>query len=161
MQSLISSKEDTAKIKLWLKLRDVFLETSNKLQGQWPGVHPKIVIPEEIAMEEVCVTCKKGQIGKPDRIQFSSVQFSCSVMSHSLRPHGLQHARLPCPVPTPETYSNSCPLSEWWPSNHLILFNPLLLPSIFPSIRVFLNESVFCIRWPKYWSFSFSICLSS
>ena len=44
------------------------------------------------------------------------------------------------------------------PSNHLILCRPLLLPpSIFPSIRVFLNESVLCIRWPKYWSFSFSI----
>ena len=44
------------------------------------------------------------------------------------------------------------------PSNHLILYHPLLLlPSIFPSIRVFSNESVLCIRWPKYWSFSFSI----
>ena len=43
------------------------------------------------------------------------------------------------------------------PSNHLILCCPLLLPSIFPSIRVFSNESVLCIRWPKYWSFSFSI----
>ena len=48
------------------------------------------------------------------------------------------------------------------PSNHLILCRPLLfLPSIFPSIRVFSNESVLCIRWPKYWSFSFSISLSS
>ena len=45
------------------------------------------------------------------------------------------------------------------PSNHLILCRPLLLPpSIFPSIRVFSKESVLCIRWPKYWSFSFSIC---
>ena len=43
------------------------------------------------------------------------------------------------------------------PSNHLILCHPLLLPSIFPSIRVFSNESVRCIRWPEYWSFSFSI----
>ena len=48
------------------------------------------------------------------------------------------------------------------PSNHLILCHPLLLlPSIFPSIRVFSNESVLCIRWPKYWSFSFSISPSS
>ena len=48
------------------------------------------------------------------------------------------------------------------PSNHLILCCPLLLlPSIFPSIRVFSNESVFHIRWPKYWSFSFTICPSS
>ena len=43
------------------------------------------------------------------------------------------------------------------PSNHLILYCPLLLPSIFPNVRVFSNESVFYIRWPKYWSFSFSI----
>ena len=48
------------------------------------------------------------------------------------------------------------------PSNHLILCRPLLLPpSIFPSIRVFSNESVLCIRWPKYWSFSFSISFSN
>ena len=47
------------------------------------------------------------------------------------------------------------------PSNHLILCHPLLLPSIFPSIRVFSNESVLCIRWPKYWSFSFNISLSN
>ena len=47
------------------------------------------------------------------------------------------------------------------PSNHLILCHPLLLPSIFPSIRVFSNESVLCTRWPKYWSFSFSISPSN
>ena len=47
------------------------------------------------------------------------------------------------------------------PSNHLILCPPLLLPLIFPSIRVFSNESVHCIRWPKYWSFSFSISPSN
>jgi len=48
------------------------------------------------------------------------------------------------------------------PSNHLILCHPLLLPpSIFPSIRVFSNESVLCIRWPKYWSFSFNISPSN
>ena len=47
------------------------------------------------------------------------------------------------------------------PSNHVILCHPLLLPSIFPSMWVFSNKSVLCIRWPKYWSFSFSICLSN
>ena len=47
------------------------------------------------------------------------------------------------------------------PSNHIILCHPLLLPSIFPSIRVFSNESVLCTRWPKYWSFSFSISPSN
>ena len=92
---------------------------------------------------------------------FISVQFSRSVVSNSLRPHGLQRARLPCPSPTPRVYSNSCPLS-WMPSNHLILGRPLLFsPSIFPSIRVFSNESVLPIRWPKYWSFIFSISSSN
>ena len=47
------------------------------------------------------------------------------------------------------------------PSNHLILCHPLLLPSIFPSIRVFSNESALHIRWPKYWSFSFNISPSN
>ena len=85
-------------------------------------------------------------------------QFSCSVVSDSLWPHGLHHARLPlpCPPPTPGAYSNSCP-SSLIPSNHLVLCHPLLLPSIFPSIRVFSNESVLFIRWLKYWSFSFTI----
>ena len=92
----------------------------------------------------------------------ASVQFSHSVLSNSLRPHELQHARLPCPSPTPGVYSNSCPLSQWCPSNHLILCRPLLLPPlIFPSIRVFSSKSVLRIRWPKYWSFSFSISPSS
>ena len=91
-----------------------------------------------------------------------SVQFSHSVVSDSLWPHGPQHARLPCPSPSPGVCSDSCPLSQWWPSSHLILCHPLfLLPSIFPSIRVFSNESALCIRWPKYWSFSFSISTSN
>ena len=69
----------------------------------------------------------------------------CSVtkLCPTLQPHGLQHARPPCPSPTPRVYSNSCLLS-WWchPSNHLILCCPYLLPpSNFPSIRVFSNES--------------------
>ena len=75
-------------------------------------------------------------------------------MSNSLRPHGLQHASLPCPSVSPQSCSNSCPLM---PSNHLLLCHPLLLPSIFPSIRVFSNKLALHIRWPKYWSFSFSI----
>ena len=80
-------------------------------------------------------------------------------MSNSLQPHGLQHARHSYPSPTPGAYANSCPLS---PSNHLILCHPFFLPSsIFPRIRVFSNESVLHIRWPKYWSFSFTISPSN
>ena len=93
----------------------------------------------------------------------SAVQFSHSVVSDSLRSHGLQQARLPCLSPTRGAFPNSSPLS-WWchPTNLLILCYPLLfLTSIFPSIRVFSNDSVFCIRWPKYWRFSFSIRPSS
>ena len=84
--------------------------------------------------------------------------FSLSVMSDSLQSHGLQHARHPCPSPTPGTGSDLMSIKSVMPSNHLILCcRLLLLPSIFPSIRGFSNESVLHIRWPKYWSFSFSI----
>ena len=83
-------------------------------------------------------------------------------MSDSLWPHGLQHTRLPCPSPTLGAYSNSCP-SSWWChptiSSSVIPFSSLL--QSFPSIRVFSNESVLCIRWLKYWSFSFSISPSN
>ena len=95
-------------------------------------------------------------------ILFSSVQFSRSVMSDSLRPHGLQHTRPPCPSPAPGVYSNSSPLSRWCHptiSSSVIPFS--LLPSIFPSIRVFSDESVLHSRWPKSWSFSFSISPSN
>ena len=102
---------------------------------------------------------KSQHAGTPDIS--SSVQFSRSVMSSSLRPHGLQHARPPCPSPTPGVYSNSCP-SHISLSSSLILCRPLLLlPSIFPSIRLFSNESALRIRWPKYWNFSFSISPSN
>ena len=83
-------------------------------------------------------------------------------MYDSLRPLGLQHTRLLCPSPTARAYSNSMS-NEWvMPSSHLILCHPLpFLPSVFPSIRFFSNESVLHIRWPNNWSFSFSICPSN
>ena len=85
-----------------------------------------------------------------------SVQFSCSVVSDSLQPHELQHARPP--YPSPKSMSSELVM----PSNHLILCCPLLLPpSIFPSIRVFSNESALRVRWPEYWSFSFNISTSN
>ena len=84
--------------------------------------------------------------------------FSCSFVSNSLLPHGLQHARLPCPAPSPRACSNSCPLNQWCCQTISSSCHPLLLlPSIFPSIRVFSNKLALHIRWPKYWSFSFSI----
>ena len=82
-------------------------------------------------------------------------------MSYSLQPHELQHTRFPCPSPSPGVCSNSCSLS-WWCLLTISSCHPLLLlPSIFPSIRVFSNELVLYIGWPKYWSFSFSIIPSS
>ena len=79
----------------------------------------------------------------------SSVQFSGSVVSDSLRPHGLQHARPPCPPPTPRACSNSCPLC-WW-CHPTISSSVVPFSSIFPSTRLFSNESALQIRWPKYW----------
>ena len=78
-------------------------------------------------------------------------------MSNSLWPPGQQHARLPCPSPSPGSLLKLMSIELVMPSNHLALWHPLLLlPSIFPSIGVFSNESALCIRWPKYWSFSIS-----
>ena len=70
--------------------------------------------------------------------------------------------RLPCPSLSPRVCSNSCPLSQWCHPTISSSVTPLLLlPLIFPSIRLFSNESVLCIRWPKYWNFSFSISASN
>ena len=90
-------------------------------------------------------------------VQFSSVQFSHSVVSDSLWPHESQHARPPCPSPSPGVHSDSCPSSQWC--------HPAISSSVVPfsscpqssRIKVFSNESTLRMRWPKDWSFSFSI----
>ena len=87
--------------------------------------------------------------------------FSCSVMSASLPPHGLQHTRLPCPSLSPRVCSNSCPLSQWC--------HPTITSSVIPSssclqtfsASVFSNELTLRIRWSKNWSFNFSISPSN
>ena len=92
---------------------------------------------------------------------FSSVQFSHSVVSDSLQPHELQHARPPCPSPTPGVHPNSCPLSRWC--------HPTISSSVVPSPsalnlsqhQVFSIETVLRIRWPKYSSFSFNMSPSN
>ena len=95
-------------------------------------------------------------------LQWSSVQFSNSVMSDSLRPHESQHARAPCLSPTPGVHSNSCPSSRWC--------HPTISASVapfssglqsFPASGSFSRRQIFLIRWPKDWSFSFSISRSS
>ena len=87
-----------------------------------------------------------------------SVQFSRSVVSYSRQPHGLQHARLPCPSSNPGACWNSCP-SSWWchPMTCYYVIPFSSCPLSFPAPGSFSNESVLRIRWPKYWSFSFSI----
>ena len=81
-------------------------------------------------------------------------------MFNSLRTHGLQHSRLPCHSPSLAVCSNLCPLS--WLFNHLIICHSLLLlPSFFPSIKIFSNESALHITGSKYWRFTFSISPSS
>ena len=79
-------------------------------------------------------------------------------MSNSLRPHELQHARPPWSITNSQSSLKPMAIELVMPSNLLILCHPLLfMPSIFPSIRVFSNESVLCIRWPNYWSVSSSV----
>ena len=90
-----------------------------------------------------------------EKVTFS--QFSHSVMSNSLRPHGLQHTSLPCPSPTPRVYSNSCPSHQWCHptiSSSVVPFSSHL--QSFPTSGSF-QMSQFFESWPKYWSFSFSI----
>ena len=93
---------------------------------------------------------------------FSSVQFSHPVMSNSLWPHGLQYTRLPYPSPTPGAYSNSCPSSQWCHStisSSAVPFSSHI--QSFPASGSFQMSQFFTIRWPKYWSFSFSISPSN
>ena len=91
-------------------------------------------------------------------VQFSSVTQSCL----TLQPHESQHARPPCPSPTPGVHSDSRP-SSWWChpaiSSSVVPFSSC--PPIPPSIKVFSNESALHMRWPKYWSFSFNISPSN
>ena len=83
-------------------------------------------------------------------------------MSYSLRLHEPQHARPPCPSTNSRSPPKPMSIESVLPFNHLILCHSLLLlPSIFPSIRVFSNESALHIWWPKYWSFSFNISPSN
>ena len=87
----------------------------------------------------------------------ASVQFSCSVVSDSLRPHKLQHTRPPCPSPTPGVHSDSCPSSQWCHqaiSSSVIPFSSCPSPSQHQSLFQWVNSSH---GWPKYWSFSFGI----
>ena len=90
-----------------------------------------------------------------------SVQFSRSVLSDSSWPHESRHARPPCSSPTPGVHSDSCPSSQWC---HLAISSLVVsfssCPQSVPASESFFNESTLLMRWPKYWSFSFSIISS-
>ena len=93
----------------------------------------------------------KRKINLEGILMLAVLLFSCWVMSDSLRPQGLQHARLPCPSPSPKACSNSYPLSQRW---HPIISSSVTLFSFYP--QSFLPSGSFPMRWPKCWSFSFS-----
>ena len=160
---------------LWYTERKWRWEWGDQFTGHFSGLcmrwwHPRLKFSSgvngAIFQDEQDCERRGNQVGWQKEIESSvSVQFS-SVQS-------LSHVRL---FATPWTAARQASLSitnsqsllklmssmSLMPSNHLILCRPLLLPpSIFPSIRVFSNESVLCIRWPKYWSSSFSISLSN
>ena len=92
------------------------------------------------------------------QVTYIVIQFSRSVVSNSLQPHGRQAS---LSIANSWSLPKLMSIESVMPSNYLMLCCPLLLPSIFPNIRVFSNESALCIRWPKYWSFSFNISPSN
>ena len=95
-------------------------------------------------------------------VPISSFQFSCLVVSDSLQSPWTAPCQASLSITNSWSLLKLMSIESVIPSNHFILYRPLLLlPSIFPSIRVFSNDSVLCIRWPKYWSFSFSISPSN
>ena len=98
-----------------------------------------------------------------NKFNWIQVQFSSVAQSYPTLCDPMDYSMLGLPVhPNSWSLPKLMSIESVMPSNHLILCPPLLLlPSIFPSIRVFSNESVLCIRWPKYWSFSFSISPSN
>ena len=116
------------------------------------GKQYNTLLPRQLTIRAIPTMCWWCSL-----VGWCSVTKSCPSLCD---PHGLQHARLPCPSPSPGVCSNSIQLVM--PSNHLILCHPLLLlPSVFPRIRVFSSESALHNRWPKYRSFSFSVSPSS
>ena len=109
--------------------------------------------------EDTVHITRKLCLHKPSAIGFSLVQFSCSVVSDILRPHGSQHARPPCSSSNPRVHSDSCPSSQWCHptiSSSVIPFSSF--PQSFSASESFpMSQLILRMRWPKYWSFSFSI----
>ena len=103
-------------------------------------------------LHSICPLETFADLPKVPKFPLSSGQFNHSVVSDSLRLHGLQHARDPCPSRTPRACSNSCPSSQW--CHPTISSSDVLFSSCLQSFPA--SGSLLCIRWPKYWSYSFS-----
>ena len=146
----------------WITNKDLLYSTWNSVQryvAAWMG-------GEFAGRMDACICMAESLRCSPETITTlfigcQSVQFSSSVLFDSLQPHGLQHTRRPCPSPTLGACSNSCAWSRWW--------HPTILSSVIPfssclqsfPARDLFHESALHIRWPKYWSFSFSISPSN
>ena len=112
----------------------------------YPGI--ELVSPPLAGGLDFLQWSHQGSSFTTQKVCFLMLLFSHTAVSNSLWPHGLQHARLPCPLPSPRVCSNSCPLN-WWCPPTISSCCPLLSLSIFRSIRVFASESALCIRLPK------------
>ena len=124
------------KLQRFKKLKIILISNFNKGDGMWVSYYLKFLNRKSISS-----------------VQFSSVAQSCPTLCDPM-----DRSTLDLPITNSWSSPKLMSIESVMPSNHLILCHPLLLPpSIFPSIRVFSSESVLCIRWPKYWSFSFSI----
>ena len=133
---------------LWLSTHHVDHSTSSIWQNQW---ELNSNMPNERFLSSTQDILWKLKIPKP----FGSVQFSHSVVFNSLQPHESQHTWPPCPSSTRRVHWNSRPSSRWCHpaiTSSVVPFSSCPLPA-----SVFSNESTLRMRWPKYWSFSFSI----
>ena len=146
-------------IALWAPLSMRFSRQEYWCELQYP---PLGDLPDQGSNQCLLRLLHSLMLRSPGNLQVVSVQFSRSVVCDSLDPLELQHTRPPCPSPAPRVYSNTCPSSQWC--------HPAISSSVIPfsscpqspsSIRVFSNESTLHMRWPKYWSFSFSISPSN
>ena len=154
-------------LSIWVQL--IFKILYSKKETKRQDIHVSLLIQllgfswylrkSRIQTDTVCI---KDWVNLMFLIIGISIQFSCSVMSDSLWPPWIAEHQASLSFTNSQSLPNLMSIESVMPSNHLILCYPLLLlPSISPSIRAFSNESVLRIRWPRYWSFSFSISPSN